>query len=54
MAGEDRREIYRVAPPYTIGNLRWYPNGQSMLLVVWPGIREKSALKCDYRREAAC
>ena len=23
MAGEDRREIYRVAPPYTIGNLRW-------------------------------
>ena len=54
MAGEDRREIYRVAPPYTIGNLRWYPNGQSMLLVVWPAIREKSALKCDYRREAAC
>lgn len=37
MTGADRREIYRVAAPDSIGNVRWFPDGQSLMAIVWPG-----------------
>jgi len=49
LAGGDRREIYRVAAPDLIGNLRWSPDGRYILLPAWP---EKDGLM-DLRRVPA-